>query len=308
MPTISVIIPTYNHGSVVGEAIQSVLEQTLSDYEIIVVDDGSTDNTREVVRSFSDKRIRYVYQENRGRSSARNHAISLAQGKYVAFLDSDDLFLPTKLEKQVACMEKNPNVLLSHTSYIRVNAGGEYIEEVESGTFSGKVYPEIIRGCPIATPTVMVQRNALGANMRFEESVRIGEDIILWSQLAKRTKLLGITESLTKVRMHGNNAAFDSKLQIIGLTNIIEYLVKRESHLPFYIRRSLLSNLYLAIGRNYLYIRNRHLFLKYLLLSSLYQPWYPFLSVARKVSAILHLKPRTRWRRIYGKFRSHVGD
>jgi len=89
MPTVSIIIPTYNRTNMVKEAIQSVLEQTYTDYEIIVVDDGSTDNTRETVTALSDKII-YIYQQNQGRSYARNHGISLAKGDYIAFLDSDD--------------------------------------------------------------------------------------------------------------------------------------------------------------------------------------------------------------------------
>ncbi len=124
--------------------------------------------TGEVVNKFSDKRVRYMFRKNRGCSNARNHGISLAQGRYIAFLDSADVFVPAKLEKQVSCMENNPGVLLSHTSYLRIDANGEYIKEVKSGTFSGKVYPNIMRWCPIATPTVMILREALGESLRFE--------------------------------------------------------------------------------------------------------------------------------------------
>jgi hypothetical protein len=208
------------------EAIESVLAQTYTDYEVIVVDDGSTDNTRDSVAGVSDRLI-YVHQENHGVSSARNHGIRLARGKYIAFLDSDDLFLPTKLEKQVAYMEKNPGVVLSHTSYLRVNADGKHIEPVRSGTFSGHVYPKIIRRCPIATPTVMVHREALGENMRFLETISIGEDVILWIQLARRSAILGIDEPLTKIRIHRGSTAFDLQSQVIGVRNIIKYIVGR---------------------------------------------------------------------------------
>jgi glycosyltransferase involved in cell wall biosynthesis len=304
MPTVSVVIPTYNNASVVKEAIQSVLEQTLSDYEIIVVDDGSTDNTREVVSSFSDKRIRYVYQENHGRSSARNHAISIAQGRYIAFLDSDDLFLPTKLEKQVTYMEKNPGVLLSHTSYLRVNAQGEYIEKVKSGTFSGRVYPEIVRGCPIATPTVMIQRRALGGNLRFEENILIGEDVILWTQLARKSIILGIDEPLAKVRIRGNNAALDPRQQIIGLMNMIEYTIRWSPDFSFIVRRRLLSDIYLKIGFNYLRIGNVVQFLKFSGLAEYMQPLEPPFLMMGMLSSKLHLEPLGRFRRIYGKLNS----
>jgi glycosyltransferase involved in cell wall biosynthesis len=105
MPTVSVIIPTYNRANYICEAIDSILAQTYADYEIIVVDDGSTDGTRQALqRWIDDGTICYYYQENRGESAARNHGIRKARGQYIAFLDSDDLFLPTKFEKQVACL------------------------------------------------------------------------------------------------------------------------------------------------------------------------------------------------------------
>jgi glycosyltransferase involved in cell wall biosynthesis len=288
MPTVSVVIPTYNRAPMLREAIQSVLDQTYSEHEIIVVDDGSTDNTREVVNKFSDKRVRYVFQENRGRSNARNHGISLAQGRYIAFLDSDDVFVPAKLEKQVSCMEKNPGVLLSHTSYLRIDANEEYIKEVTSGTFSGKVYPNIMRWCPIATPTVMILREALGESLRFEESIHIGEDIILWAQLAKKSPFIGITEPLTKVRMHRNNAAFDPHAQITGLTNIVEFAIRLDPDLHFITRHRLLSDVYLAIGWNYFLANEKARSLKFLMLALLNQPLNPPIALICKLSTMFH--------------------
>jgi glycosyltransferase involved in cell wall biosynthesis len=95
---VSVIIPAYNQGHYLGEAIQSVLSQTYQDFEVLVIDDGSTDNTAEIARSFSDPRIQYIYQDNRGLSGARNTGIRHARGEYLTYLDSDDQFLPEKLE------------------------------------------------------------------------------------------------------------------------------------------------------------------------------------------------------------------
>ena len=96
-PLVSVIIPTYNSAGYIEEALESVFEQTLQDFEIIVVDDGSTDGTGEVLRKYGD-RIRYIYQENNGPASARNGGIRVARGEYIAFLDADDLWVSTKLE------------------------------------------------------------------------------------------------------------------------------------------------------------------------------------------------------------------
>src|SRR4030042_4827818 len=105
MPKVSVIIPTYNRGNLVLESIQSVFAQTFSDYEIIVIDDGSTDNTREVLHPYLSK-LTYIYEKNSGQSFARNIGILASKGEYIAFLDSDDLWEPEKLETQVKLLDK----------------------------------------------------------------------------------------------------------------------------------------------------------------------------------------------------------
>ena len=303
MPTVSVIIPTYNRAEMVKEAIQSVLVQTYTDYEIIVVDDGSTDNTCDVVAGLSDK-VRYLHQQNAGPSSARNRGIHLARGKYIAFLDSDDLFLPAKLEKQVACMERNPEVILSHTSYQRVNADGRYIESVRSGTFSGHVYPKIIRRCPITTPTVMIRRQSTGQDLRFEENVFPGEDIILWTRLARESPVLGIDEPLTRVRIHESNVAFNRQAQIVGLMNIIEYTIRRQPDLSPMLRRGLLSDVYLAIALNFLRKGEKHEFVRFLMLAL----WNHPLSAMRRLVGALFLELLAAGRGLWRKLRLARGS
>ncbi|HEY5957340.1 MAG TPA: glycosyltransferase family A protein, partial [Polyangiaceae bacterium] len=110
MPKVTAVIPTYNRREYVQEAIDSIIAQTFRDYEIIVVDDGSTDGTREALPARYGERIRYLWQTNQGESAARNHALSLAMGQYIAFLDSDDLWLPDKLTKQVALLEQRQDI------------------------------------------------------------------------------------------------------------------------------------------------------------------------------------------------------
>lgn len=105
-PLISVIIPTCNRAHVIEKAVRSVLEQTFADFELLIIDDGSSDNTQQVLEALQDERIRYVYQENAGACAARNHGIALAQGEYIAFHDSDDLWYPNKLEKQLECINE----------------------------------------------------------------------------------------------------------------------------------------------------------------------------------------------------------
>ena len=109
-PKVSVIIPTYNRAEYLGEAIQSVFDQTFEDFEILIVDDGSTDDTQQLVLSFHDPRLRSFYQNNCGISAARNAAIRSADGEYIAFLDSDDVWLPELLESQVAVLDRRPEI------------------------------------------------------------------------------------------------------------------------------------------------------------------------------------------------------
>jgi len=125
-PTVSVILPTYNRAHLIGRSIQSVLDQTYRDFEIIVVDDGSTDNTEEVINSFIDTRIRYVrHQQNKGAGAARNTGIKLVKGKYIAFQDSDDEWLPTKLEIQMKAFDiASSDVGVIYTDMLRIKKDG----------------------------------------------------------------------------------------------------------------------------------------------------------------------------------------
>ena len=116
MPVVSVIIPTYNHAMYIERTLESVFQQTYKNYEIIVIDDGSTDNTQEVIKSYENK-ITYICKENEGTAKSRNLGLKIAKGKYVAFLDSDDLWMPQKLELQVTLLDKNIDIGLVCTDF-----------------------------------------------------------------------------------------------------------------------------------------------------------------------------------------------
>jgi glycosyltransferase involved in cell wall biosynthesis len=131
MPRVSVIIPTYNCDRFLPEAIDSVLMQTYQDYEIIVIDDGSTDQTCQVLEAYKHK-IRYFYQQNQGSAVARNLGIKQAKGEFIAFLDADDFWLlPEKLAEQVNCFEQQPSLGSVHTGWRIVDGGGKKIIDVE---------------------------------------------------------------------------------------------------------------------------------------------------------------------------------
>ncbi len=129
-PRISVIIPTYNSARFIRQAVDSALDQTFTSLEVIVVDDGSTDDTRAVLQGY-DNRVRYVYQDNTGPPGARNHGTRLAQGKFLVFLDADDYLLPYKLEEQMSCFETQPSLGVIHSGWRIVSQQGEKIADVE---------------------------------------------------------------------------------------------------------------------------------------------------------------------------------
>jgi glycosyltransferase involved in cell wall biosynthesis len=276
MPLVSVIIPFRNRISWLSEAIQSVLDQTYTDFELIVVDDGSDEEI--APEMIADSRIVYVRQENKGASAARNHGIDLATGKYIAFLDADDLFLPAKLEKQVGYMEAHPKVLFTHTSYRRMSATGEDLEIMHPGRFSGRISRELFFGCGIATPTVMIARHALGESLRFNESVHVGqgEDIILWLLFATKSEIIGLDEPLTRVRMHGTNVSLNPESQMACRQNIVKYVIDEnrefDSALPGWSR----SSLFLDLAHWYLKADDRKNFYKYLKRALIAWPANPF--------------------------------
>lgn len=195
MPKVSVIIPSYNRAKLVGRAIDSVLKQTFSDYEIIVVDDGSQDNTKDVLSAY-DRKIKYIYQSNRGISGARNRGIKEAAGEYIAFLDSDDLWIPEKLAEQVKVLEANKKVGIVYSKLQMINDKGEHCG-VKPKHKSGKNFRELIEiGGDIPTSSVMTRRECFEKVGVFDESLQQMEDIDMWIRIAKVYDLYEIADQM----------------------------------------------------------------------------------------------------------------
>ncbi len=273
MIQVSVVIPYFNRAEWLKSAIDSVFAQTFPDYEIVVVDDGSAE-----IPSFLldrvDPRVRYVRQPHLGASAARNHGIRIATGTYVAFLDADDMFRPDKLKIQVGQMNIRPEIPLSHTSYDRVDVDGKHLQKVAAGTFGGSVYPAIVMHCPIATPTVMVRRDAFsGLRHAFDENVTLGEDIILWVDIARNHEVMGIDQPLTEVRIHGRNASADAAAQYRGGLNILRHAFHEDPQLGVVFRRRALANLCSYVGRLYLQQGERATAVRYLIRAVAYWPF-----------------------------------
>lgn len=224
---VSVIIPFYNRNKLVIRAIKSVLKQTHKNYEILVVNDGSTDDISEV-KAFikQNKNIKLLnVRPNKGAANARNVGIDNASGDYITFLDSDDVFEPKKLEIQLLRMVVT-NSKVSHTSYNR--KGFDQTVLFNSGRQNGNMIPTLIKSCQIATPTVMISKKYLNDNnYRFDPNLVIGEDTCFWITILMHEKLLGIDIPLTTVYSNENSAAYNVDKQIIGMKTILKFVLNQ---------------------------------------------------------------------------------
>lgn len=240
-PRISVVIPVYNCAKYVSEAIDSVLGQTYKAHELIVVDDGSTDGLQFVLKKYSSD-ISYVRQENAGAASARNLGIGLASGEWIAFLDSDDIWLPHKLERQVSMLYEFQDI---DVVYSQVQNFGDDIV--------GAIWPTLISEVPNQkellchwaslnhtppTPTVVVRRKSLEDAGFFSTHLRTAEDLDLWVRLLVDNKFLGLKEVLVLRRVRGDSLTnLNSSIsQYDRYLNIIKYrrcYIKRWSHVSY---------------------------------------------------------------------------
>jgi glycosyltransferase involved in cell wall biosynthesis len=183
-PLVSVIIPTYNRDAMVSEAVASVFEQTFKDFELIVVDDGSTDGTASLLSRFGSS-LRPLQQEHRGVSAARNRGVAEARGELIAFLDSDDLWLPEKLAVQVSYLRTFPRAALCHTEEIWLRRGRRVNPRRRHAKAAGKDFVRLLRESLISPSAVLIRRPVLEEAGGFDESLPACEDYALWLKLAR---------------------------------------------------------------------------------------------------------------------------
>jgi glycosyltransferase involved in cell wall biosynthesis len=199
----SVIIPSYNNAVFLPEAIESALSQSVPPLEVIVVDDGSTDNTRDIIEPYR-RSIRYFFQENKGLAGARNRGIEEARGNLVAFLDADDIWLPEKLERQHECMAQNPKLCLIHSDlwYWDLRSGQKYRRDCGRQEFRGSCYERFFLRNRVLPSTTVIRRECLRKVGAFDEVLRRCEDYDLWFRVAKHYELGYVDEPLVLYRLH----------------------------------------------------------------------------------------------------------
>jgi len=206
---VSVVIPTYNRSEFIAGAIDSVLAQTYTVDEIIVVDDGSIDDTKEVLSQYDN--IHVLYQTNRGVSCARNTGIKHAKNDWIAFLDSDDTWNDNKIEEQVNFHTSNPNIFISHTDELWIRNGKTIRQKKHQKKPSGFCFLDNISACKIGPSTTMIHKSIFDEVGLFDENLRVCEDYDLWLRVSREYDIGYVDLKLiTKYAGHENQLSFST--------------------------------------------------------------------------------------------------
>lgn len=222
MPVVSVIIPAYQHGQCIAEAVDSVIEQTFRDFEIIVINDGSTDRTEEVLRPYVEKNlIRYFYQENQGISATRNRGLSLATGEFVAFLDDDDVWPPDKLEWQVDALQNSRALVVGGlTSVFGTRVDRKSI--VETSAYAKIHTAKLFGGNPFGSPgQTLIRKSALLEIGGFDPTIWGADDHDVWIRLSRMGEIRRYDRISLFYRVHDSNTSRDSERMFENAEKVI---------------------------------------------------------------------------------------
>lgn len=244
-PLVSIVMPAYNVEKYIGDAIESVLNQTYQNWELLVVDDCSSDNTKNIIEKFQtvDSRIKPIFlSKNGGKPSiAKNVALQKAKGKYIAFLDSDDIWLEEKLEKQVLFMEKNSNYALTYTGGYWIDDIGGEIKKFLPQYGAGYMLENMLSRYEINNQSVIVKKEVLDKTLtKFNEKITIGEDYNLFMHIVAKYEIASIGEYLIKYRIRSDAITKSSKRVsdgvLLTLNELNElYGIKRKYFLKYFL-------------------------------------------------------------------------
>ncbi|MFN5786662.1 MAG: glycosyltransferase family 2 protein [Flavobacteriia bacterium] len=253
MPFFSIILPTYNRAHFLPKAIESVLTQTFEDWEMIIVDDGSTDNTYEIVLSYNDPRVRYIYQENQERSAARNNGIDQATGDYICFLDSDDYYLPEKLHFYRESLESIIDTKSILYDGLKFANGGILtstpipVQNPEYSIF------EFLLLNPIGPLQVCIPATLL-ENQKFNPSLRIGEDIELWLRLACNVPFVPVNSYQTVAVEHDDRSVNLKRTNVAkNQLKTIESIISSTKGIRKSVKKKIISNYTFNVGKYFMF-------------------------------------------------------
>jgi glycosyltransferase involved in cell wall biosynthesis len=205
MPTVTVLMPVFNAMPYLKEACESLLAQTYRDYEILVFDDASTDGSAEYLDSIQNNRFRVIHSPKQGYASLLNQGLELTDAKYVARMDADDVCLPTRLERQIARMESQPNLVICGCQAITINGSGDPVGTIDYALSDIEIRHELLGTPPFLHPGVVYRTVDARAVGGYDPALVPAEDFDLWWRLAERGEMGNCPETLMKYRMHGKN-------------------------------------------------------------------------------------------------------
>ena len=229
MPKVSVIMPAYNAEKFLRQAMDSVLSQTYSNLELIVINDCSVDSTESIILSYEDKRVVYLKNEkNLGVAATLNKGLETAKGQYIARMDADDICVPERLSIQLEYMDQNPDVIVCGSNFIPFDEKGDMVVCCYPETDEA-IRTAMLFGCPFAHPSVMIRAGALKKlGLKYEVAFEKVEDYRFWTQLQKHGKLYNIQQPLLRYRRHsGQITAISGALQLEGKYRIASQLLSQ---------------------------------------------------------------------------------
>ncbi|MEQ9620237.1 MAG: glycosyltransferase [Deltaproteobacteria bacterium] len=253
MPKVSVIIPTYNRAEYLKQAIASALGQTFEDFELLIVDDCSSDNTSRIIENCTDTRIRYIRNnENKGISAVRNIGINNSRGEYIAFLDDDDEWFSDKLEKQVSMLEpSSPKLGAIYTGVVSVNMANNKVVKLRIPQYRGNILKKMLLQNFIPTPSIVLKKACFEKVGLFDERVPYGEDHDMWIRVAEKFEFDYVEDLLVKHRVHENSISSNISAVIMGL----ERLIAKHQRLFVNYKRAYSNNQF-KLGAAYCYDGN----------------------------------------------------
>ncbi|MDD5217907.1 MAG: glycosyltransferase [Candidatus Omnitrophica bacterium] len=276
MPTVSVIIPTYNRADSVCESIDSVLVQSCADFEVLVVDDGSTDHTGEVLAPYvRDGRIRLIRGEHRGAAAARNLGLAHACGEFIGFCDSDDLWVPNKLELQLSYFASHPHVDLVFGDIASYRDGRLETQSyfAERKPYAGRVFHKLFERNFVTNVTVLVRKPALTEIGGYDEKLKTSEDNDLWLRFSQRFQIGFVNPVLVKVRRHGGNLTSNADEAFANRLAVLKSIAAQKGNIPRRVIRRAYANIYRSMGYDRLHQRRAKDAKSALLESIRLNPW-----------------------------------
>lgn len=223
MPLISIIIPIYNGEKTIKNTIESVLKQSFTDFEIIVVNDGSQDSTLEILNQIKDERLRVFSYSNAGVSASRNRGLALARGEFISFLDADDLWTPDKLESQLRALQAHPQAAVAYSWSDWVDESGQFLRAGGHITVNGKAYEKLlVRDFVESGSNPLIRKQALDEVGEFDSSVTPAEDWDMWLRLAARYEFVTVPYPQILYRISPNSASFNVWKMEAGSLRVIE--------------------------------------------------------------------------------------